>query len=132
MKRTYLVATDGSAHAELAEEQAQRVLVPDRDKIVAVSAVEEEDERLIEEANDITDSTVKQMKEAGFTAEPKVVVGHPGAEICDLAAELRADGIFVGRRGLTAQDELLLGSVSHHLVHHAPCPVTVVSSVMEE
>jgi nucleotide-binding universal stress UspA family protein len=50
--------------------------------------------------------------------------GSPAAAVL-LAAE-DADLVVVGSRGLGGFKGLVLGSTSHHLAHHAPCPVVVV------
>jgi len=41
-------------------------------------------------------------------------------------AAKNADLLVVGTRGLGGFKELLLGSVSHQCVLHAPCPVVVI------
>jgi nucleotide-binding universal stress UspA family protein len=64
--------------------------------------------------------------EAGVKAEFKQEPGKPGKQICTMAAEWGADLIVIGshcRRGLK---ELLLGSISNYVMHHAPCSVFVV------
>lgn len=55
-----------------------------------------------------------------------VVDGHPAAVIMGMAGAENADLIVVGRRGRGGLAELVLGSVSHQLTHHARRPVVVV------
>ncbi len=52
--------------------------------------------------------------------------GHPAESLAAYARQHGVDLIVVGTRGRSVFSELLLGSVSAQLVHHAPCPVTVV------
>ena len=59
-------------------------------------------------------------------AEGRVDFGPPGAVLCRLAEELGADVAVVGSRGRGGLRRALLGSVSDHVVRHAPCPVLVV------
>jgi nucleotide-binding universal stress UspA family protein len=49
----------------------------------------------------------------------------PSQAIADVAATRDADEIVVGSRGFS-RARALLGSVSHELIHLAPCPVTVI------
>jgi nucleotide-binding universal stress UspA family protein len=54
----------------------------------------------------------------------RVVEGHPARVLLDAAAG--ADQVVVGSRGHGGFAGMLLGSVSQHLIAHAPCPVTVI------
>ena len=67
-------------------------------------------------------SAEQQGVKATFEAE----LGNPGYQVCDRARDWQADLIVVGRHGRTGLTELLLGSVSNHVVHHAPCSVLVI------
>lgn len=53
-------------------------------------------------------------------------MGNRGTQICTLARDWNADLVIVGRKGRTGITEALLGSVSNHVLHHAPCSVFVV------
>ena len=52
--------------------------------------------------------------------------GDTGPTICFLAGDRSCDVVVVGSRGRGAIKRALLGSVSTHIVNHAPCPVIVV------
>lgn len=62
----------------------------------------------------------------GVSADRRVLVGDPGPEMCALAASEEFDLVVVGSHGSGFLKRVLLGSVSHHVLHHAPCPVLVV------
>ncbi len=55
-----------------------------------------------------------------------IVWGQPAETICDFAKEQSVDLIVIGSRGRSAFSALVLGSTSSQVLHHAPCPVTVV------
>lgn len=52
--------------------------------------------------------------------------GKAGDRICEVAQEIQADLIVVGRRDRSGIEELLLGSVSNHVVHNSPCAVLLI------
>lgn len=56
----------------------------------------------------------------------EVQVGVPAEEIVSFARYEQCSLIVVGSRGLSPLSEMVLGSVSHRVLHTAPCPVLVV------
>jgi nucleotide-binding universal stress UspA family protein len=67
---------------------------------------------------------------AGLLAHPRTA--HRGDDITGviltIAADLDADVIVLGTRGRGGMTSLMLGSVSHTVLHHADRPVLVVPS----
>lgn len=55
--------------------------------------------------------------------------GETGPTICEDAQQWGADLIIVGRRGRTGLTEILLGSISNYVLHHAHCCVLVVQNL---
>jgi nucleotide-binding universal stress UspA family protein len=57
----------------------------------------------------------------------KLVGGDPRQALMHEAED--AALVVVGTRGLGRMSAVLLGSVSRHLLHHAPCPVEIVPAL---
>ena len=77
-------------------------------------------------ARDILTNALLEADTSGLTKpiEPVLVTGGAAGAILDEAKE--ATLIVVGARGLGGLKSLLLGSVSHQVAHHAPCPVVII------
>ncbi len=71
-------------------------------------------------------SADKNLGDLPFRATRVIVWGQPAREICDYARAHAVDQIVIGSRGRSVFSALLLGSTSSQVLHHAPCPVTVV------
>lgn len=71
-------------------------------------------------------SRTDEATAAGVNTEFIQTPGTPGYVICGLARTWGADLILMGRRGHSSLSELILGSVSNYVTHHAPCSVLVV------
>ena len=56
--------------------------------------------------------------------------GDPGPVICSVAQTWGADLILMGRRGLSGLGELVLGSASNYVLHHAACSVLVMQGLI--
>jgi nucleotide-binding universal stress UspA family protein len=70
-----------------------------------------------------------QAQAAGVHAEHLQKGGRPGAVICEVAQELTVDLIVLGRRGHSGLSELLMGSVSNYVVHHATTSAVLVCNL---
>jgi nucleotide-binding universal stress UspA family protein len=68
-------------------------------------------------------------KERADAVNPVTVMGNPTQVILDRAEG--AELVVVGARGLGTFRATLLGSVSHTVTLHAPCPVVVVRGEAE-
>jgi len=145
-----LVGTDGSNQAITAATRALTVLAPpDLVTLVCVSEhppietsgyesgfaggmaspedVEAARVAATDEAKDAVERTVALLPRSVPT-ERTTAFGDAGPRICQLAREIPADVVVVGSRGRGAMRRALFGSVSTHVVQHAPCPVLVVGA----
>lgn len=89
-------------------------------------------EQRIEEAQAMLERYRQEAFNQGVPTQADYQIGEPGQQICEIAKDWGADLITIGRRGYTGLAEALLGSVSNHVVHHAPCSVLVIQAVEPE
>jgi nucleotide-binding universal stress UspA family protein len=84
-----------------------------------IAGIEQGARKLLEEA-------VATIEDEGgaLKVEPVLVHGLDSSALLQEAQD--ADLLVVGSRGRGGFKELLLGSVSHQVTHHATCPVVVV------
>jgi nucleotide-binding universal stress UspA family protein len=80
-------------------------------------------------AKEVLDDALARIvgHEPGVIVESQVVEGAAGETLVTLAAD--CDLVVVGSRGHGSLLGMLLGSVSQHCAHHAPCPVVIVPSL---
>lgn len=75
---------------------------------------------------EIADRAAAELRQAGLSAEARMIRGDPRFVLEEEARKESADLIVVGTYGWTGVKKLLLGSVASHVVTHAPCSVLVV------
>jgi len=134
-----LVATDGSATAQAALAWAADLAIPLGAEVVAIAVIdiaklypgalylpvseEQMRQRLDKELND---AWTQRMRDRGVPFRTLLGEGNPAAVIVKTAAAEKADLIVMGSRGHGGFTELVIGSVAHHVTHHARTPVVVV------
>ena len=77
-------------------------------------------------ANEVFAKARGTLGEFALAIDETVLDGDPAAAILAHADSLRNPVIVMGSRGLSRVAEILVGSVSHRVIHHARCPVTIV------
>ncbi|MGC4376817.1 universal stress protein [Fictibacillus sp. Mic-4] len=84
------------------------------------------DETVSKEGEELLQESLNKIKNAGIHVDSVLLKGYAAKEICEYANENGYDMIVIGNRGRGAFGELILGSVSHKVLHHAKCPVLIV------
>jgi len=81
-------------------------------------------------ARDAAEEGAERARQAGLKAEPAVLERGPSVAqtILDAARAVDATAIILGSRGLTGLKSMLLGSVSHEVLHNADRATLVVPS----
>jgi nucleotide-binding universal stress UspA family protein len=79
-----------------------------------------------EDVNLVLDAAAATARAAGVEVRTHPVEADPADAILDVAAQVKADLIVVGNKGMTGARRYLLGSVPNNVSHHAPCSVIIV------
>lgn len=142
-----LIGVDGSPYSQAALEEVARRTWPEGSEIRIVHAFEmplapttevwflpadyfeKLDKAVRTRAESIVTAAVESLKEnliSPLKIEGMAVMGSARGVLLDEARNWKADLIVVGSHGYPTWERLLLGSVSHAVVSHAPCCVEVV------
>jgi nucleotide-binding universal stress UspA family protein len=84
------------------------------------------DEQPSSNLRDSLEQVCEDLRGAGLTATPSLTSGDPKAELLREAERHSADCIFLGAKGHSRLERLLLGSVSATVASRAGCSVEVV------
>jgi nucleotide-binding universal stress UspA family protein len=135
---TILLATDLSASAGPATETAFRLAKGLGAHLLVMSAIDLGSIRLpngryrhrIDQERELRESAARSIVERGHAIGVSVGLlvweGDPGESIVEVARAERPEMVIVGSRTKGVMGRFGIGSVSDHVVHHAPCPVLVV------
>lgn len=132
-----LVAVDGSESASKAFERAIYLAQKCHSKLDLVHVVQCEvggdSANTFEIIDELKNRAKKMLEEYRIQAEKNnisiritIMQGDPAKVIIEIAKEKSYDLIIMGTRGRSSFQELLIGSVSQKVMHHASCPVMVV------
>ena len=141
MFSTIIWATDGSPSADCALQYAKSLATEHGGALVVFHCVETFPAHHaaglpVHAGEEETKSKIKrqvaELEEEGLDVSARFVTGagqRPAHAIADAARELGADVIVTGTRGHTAIGGLVVGSVTHRLLHISPCPVLAVPTI---
>jgi nucleotide-binding universal stress UspA family protein len=139
--RPIVLATDGSASAAPAVEQAVELAAESQVPLLVVTVwdspytglgyaplplVVDVNAEMMERAPQIVEAVAHRARAAGVNVETIVRRGFPVDEICRVAKERNASVIVIGSHHWGRVHRALFGSVSQGVVQSAPCSVLVV------
>ncbi len=143
MSETYMIAFDGSAPSHNALKFGAKIASASGGRLVlahvlewspysflTAEELEQRHKRREEEKGRAEQVILKPVKDRltgdGLEVETVVRYGHAAEVICDLAREMKATQLIVGRTGSSAIQARLFGSVSASLAQMSPVPCTIV------
>ena len=91
-----------------------------------VTACQDKWNQFVERSQAWLDQQVSEAQGQGIDATGVLLTGKPGVKLCEIANRWQANLIIVGNRGFSGVSEWVMGSVSNHVMHHAPCSVFIV------
>ena len=136
-----LVATDGSEDSQLAAHTAVELAEKTSSELhvvyvlpwpdVGVRDLWGFDDKARDEAEVRGRARLKELAEdieasGGTVAETHFRSGSPELGIVDVAEELGAGFVVMGKTGYGGMRRVLMGSISDYVVRHATAPVTIV------
>ncbi len=138
-----MAAWDGSETAARAFEKAAEISAKFDAELHVVSVAQIPDyaettgeyKGALEDAERFFERKVEEIEAAarthGVSYERKVIHGHPSRSLIEYAERGGFDLMVVGRKGRSALERFMVGSVTRRLAIYAPCPVLIVPKAEE-
>jgi nucleotide-binding universal stress UspA family protein len=132
-----LVAYDGSPQSQRATDLAFSMAEAMQSKLLIFAvirppepAARAELNAILDDAREHYEQSFGQLRERaktlGLDLDTEIEVGHPAEHIVRRAEQTKAGLIVMGRRGISAFQRWMLGSISERVLRYAHCPVMVV------
>ncbi len=134
-----LLAVDGSEHSIRAAKEAGDLARALKSRIVRIVIAfdsipgylgepnrQQAIDARLKEANAILGKARKAVGKIPGEIQVELIEGSPAEAIISVARTRKSNVIVMGSRGLSTMAELVLGSTSHKVVSHAPCPVIIM------
>jgi nucleotide-binding universal stress UspA family protein len=88
-------------------------------------------EDLYNQAKEFIEQLVKEETKGFSSVEVtlRIVEGAAGSELVEYSKD--STGLVVGAKNHDTLSRLLIGSVSHYVIAHAECPVTIVKQIKQ-
>jgi len=129
MFKQIMVATDGSDHAQKAEDIAIELAKKLDAKVIAVHIMDEKliypFEVLEEEGKKILANVQAKGREKGVQVDEILIYGNPKNDMKKIADRSKADLIVIGH-GKSGLEKFLIGSVAENTLKKVEIPVLVV------
>lgn len=131
-----MICHDGSSNAQAALEKAVELFKNVKPEIILLTVVEEPldatsvDEASFEKWRDKRDADLKKAADwvagHGLDVDALLAVGDPRRMILKAVAAKSPDILVVAKRGTSALEHMVLGSVSAYVVRHSTRPVLIM------
>ena len=134
-----LLAVDGSEHSLHAAKEAGDLARAMKSKIVRIVVafdgippylgepnLQHVIDARMKEANSILQKAQDAVGTIPGEIHTELIEGSPAEAIINVAKTRDSTVIVMGSRGMSTIAELVLGSTSHKVTSHAPCPVLIV------
>ena len=91
-----------------------------------IYGVEQVDKKAKADIDDKVKTLYLDLIPEGLNHSVRMAVGRAEAKILEIADELSADLIIIGRQGRGYMNSLFFGKTAEHIVRKASCPVLIV------
>ena len=114
-------------HAMVLPDLDHPMITPElRDQVI-----DELKEKLRQDGEALLDQTQAEVPQDFPTVRRVHQIGSPAQVVVETAKSAKADLILLGARGMGPVKEVVLGSVSHRVVLHAPCSIMVQKTPLQ-